>query len=122
MERKKKALPEGCVGMEDFAKLQFRVARVVSCEKVKKSEKLLKFDLDLGSEHRTVLSGIAKYYEPEELIGKNLILFSNLAPRKMMGIESQGMLLSAFCENADGGETLRVLTVDSCMPAGSEVG
>ena len=119
---KKKALPEGCVGIEDFAKLQFRVARVVSCEKVKKSEKLLKFDLDLGSEHRTVLSGIAKYYEPEELIGKNLILFSNLAPRKMMGIESQGMLLSAFCENADGGETLRVLTVDSCMPAGSEVG
>ena len=98
------------------------MARVVSCEKVKKSEKLLKFDLDLGSEHRTVLSGIAKYYEPEELIGKNLILFSNLAPRKMMGIESQGMLLSAFCENADGGETLRVLTVDSCIPAGSEVG
>ena len=97
------------------------VAKVVTCEKVQKSDKLLKFDLDIGTEHRTVLSGIAKYYQPEELIGKSLILLANLKPRKIMGVLSEGMLLSAITET-DGVETLRLLTVDSVMPAGSEVG
>ena len=98
------------------------VAKVCACEKVAKSDKLLKFDLDIGTEHRTVLSGIAKFHTPEELMGKNLILLSNLAPRKIMGIESQGMLLSSVVENEDGSETLRVLMADPIMPAGAIIG
>ena len=121
-QAKAKELPEGCIGIDDFAKCKMVVAKVMGCERVQKSEKLLKFDLDIGTERRCVLSGIAKFYAPEDLIGKNLILLSNLAPRKIMGTESQGMLLSAFVENADGSETLKVLTVDASMPAGAEVG
>ena len=98
------------------------MAKVCACERVEKSEKLLKFDLDLGTEHRTVLSGIAKFHTPEELVGKNLILLSNLAPRKIMGIESQGMLLSAVKVNEDGSESLKVLMADPSMPAGAEIG
>ena len=120
-EQPKQELPEGCIGFDDFTKCKMVVAKVVACEKVQKSDKLLKFDLDIGTEHRTVLSGIAKYYQPEELIGKNLILLANLKPRKIMGVLSEGMLLSAITET-DGVETLRLLTVDSVMPAGSEVG
>ena len=120
-EQPKQEMPEGCIGFDDFTKCKMVVARVVTCEKVQKSDKLLKFDLDIGTEHRTVLSGIAKYYQPEELIGKNLILLANLKPRKIMGVLSEGMLLSAITET-DGVETLRLLTVDSVMPAGSEVG
>ncbi len=89
---------------------------------MKKSDKLLKFELDLGSEHRTILSGIAKYYEPEQLIGKNLVIIANLPPRKMMGIESNGMILSAVEKQPDGTEHLRVLTVDGNVAPGSEVG
>ncbi len=120
-EAPKQDLPEGCITFDDFAKCKMVVARVVSCERVAKSDKLLRFDLDIGTGHRTVLSGIAKYYQPEELVGKNLILLSNLKPRKIMGVLSEGMLLSAFVETADG-ECLRVLTVDPAMPAGAEVG
>ena len=98
------------------------MARVCDCQRVEKSEKLLRFDLDIGTEHRTVLSGIARFYVPEELVGKNLVLLANLAPRKIMGTFSQGMLLSAFVENEDGSETLRVLTVDDAMPAGAQIG
>ena len=95
---------------------------MVSCEHVKKSEKLLKFDLDLGGEHRTILSGIARFYEPEQLIGKNLVIIANLPPRKMMGIESNGMILSAVEKKEDGSEYLRALTVDGDVAPGSEVG
>ena len=121
-EPKKVEIPEGCVSIDEFAKCKLRVAKVISCEKVKKSEKLLKFDLDLGGEHRTILSGIAKFYEPEQLIGKNLVIIANLPPRKMMGMESNGMILSAVEEKEDGSEYLRVLTVDGDIAAGSEVG
>jgi len=121
-KEKKVEIPEGCIAFGDFEKIQLRVAKVCACEKVEKSDKLLKFDLDLGTEHRTVLSGIAKFHNPEELVGKNLILLANLAPRKIMGIESQGMLLSAVKVNEDGSETLRLLTADSIMPAGAEIG
>ena len=76
---------------DDFEKLDLRVAKVVSCEKVPKSKKLLKFVLDIGIEERTVLSGISQYYEPEAMVGKKVIYLSNLAPKKMMGIESYGM-------------------------------
>lgn len=121
-EKKKQEIPEGCIGFEDFEKIQLRVARVIECKRVEKSEKLLQFRLSLGSEERTVLSGIAKFHTPEELIGKKLILLANLAPRKIMGIESQGMLLSAVKQNDDGTETLRLLTADPIMPDGAEIG
>ena len=121
-EKKKEEIPEGCIGFGDFEKVKMRVARVLACERVEKSDKLLKFRLSLGDEERTVLSGIAKFHNPEDLIGKNLILLANLAPRKIMGIESQGMLLSAVTKNEDGSETLRLLTADPIMPAGAEIG
>ncbi|MBO2517244.1 MAG: methionine--tRNA ligase [Clostridiales bacterium] len=122
-EKKPVEIPEGCIGFGDFEKIKMRVANVIACERVEKSEKLLKFRLDLGTEQRTVLSGIAKYYNPEELVGKSLILLANLAPRKIMGIESQGMLLSAVEEKEDGSEFLRLLTVDgSTFKAGAEIG
>jgi len=121
-EKKKQEIPEGCIGFDDFEKIQLRVARVIECKRVEKSEKLLQFRLSLGSEERTVLSGIAKFHTPEELIGKKLILLANLAPRKIMGIESQGMLLSAVKQNDDGTETLRLLTADPIMPDGAEIG
>ena len=121
-EKKKQEIPEGCIAFDDFEKVQLRVARVLACERVEKSEKLLKFRLSLGDEERTVLSGIARFHNPEDLIGKNLILLANLAPRKIMGIESQGMLLSSVAKNDDGTETLRLLTADPIMPAGAEIG
>ena len=121
-EKKKAEIPEGCIGFDDFEKIKLRVARVITCERVEKSEKLLKFRLSLGDEERTVLSGIAKFHDPEELVGKKLILLANLAPRKIMGIESQGMLLSAVKVNEDGSETLRLLTADPIMPDGAEIG
>ena len=121
-KEKKVEIPEGCIAFGDFEKIQLRVAKVCACERVEKSDKLLKFDLDIGTEHRTVLSGIAKFHTPEELLGKNLILLSNLAPRKIMGIESQGMLLSAVKVNEDGSESLKVLQADPSMPAGAEIG
>lgn len=83
---------------DDFAKLDLRIAKVLTCEKVKKSKKLLKFTLDLGIEQRTVVSGISEYYEPESLIGKQVIYLANLSPKKLMGIESEGMILSASDE------------------------
>ena len=121
-EKKKVEIPEGCIGFDDFEKIKLRVARVITCERVEKSEKLLKFRLSLGDEERTVLSGIAKFHNPEDLVGQKLILLANLAPRKIMGIESQGMLLSAVKVNEDGSETLRLLTADPIMPDGAEIG
>lgn len=121
-EEKKLELPEGCVSIDDFFKCKLRVAKVLSCEKVKKSDKLLKFELQVGSEVRTILSGIAKYYQPEDLLGKNLVIIANLPPRKMMGMESNGMILSAVEQKEDGSESLRVLTVDGDIASGAEVG
>ena len=93
------------------------VVKVLACENVKKSEKLLKFQLDDGSgTPRQILSGIAKFYKPEELIGKTLVAVTNLAPRKMMGQESRGMLLSA-----ERGEKLHLLILDDKIPAGSRL-
>ena len=122
-EPKKVEIPEGCVSIDEFFRCKLRVAKVLSCEAVKKSDKLLKFELDLGNgERRVILSGIHKFYEPEQLLGKNLVIIANLPPRKMMGIESNGMILSAVEEKEDGSEYLRVLTVDGDIAAGSEVG
>ena len=83
------------LSIEEFAKMDLRVARVLACEKVKKADKLLQLTVDLGYEQRTVVSGIAKHYQPEELVGKNVILVANLKPAKIRGIESRGMVLAA---------------------------
>ena len=107
------------VAFEDFEKLDIRVGHIKDCQKVKKSKKLLQFTIDDGSgKDRTILSGIAAYYEPEQLIGKDILFVANFAPRKMMGIESQGMILSAV--NFDG--SLSVTTTLGEVKAGSQVG
>lgn len=107
------------VDFDTFEKLDIRVGHIKDCQKVKKSKKLLQFTIDDGSGvDRTILSGIAAYYEPEQLIGKDVLFVANFAPRKMMGIESQGMILSAV--NFDG--TLNVTTVTGKVKPGSQVG
>jgi methionyl-tRNA synthetase len=106
------------VAFEDFEKIDIRVGHIKACERVKKANKLLKFTLDDGSgTDRTIVSGIAKYYEPEDLIGRDVLFIANLAPRKLMGIESQGMILSA--ENFDG--DLSVTTILRDVKPGSKV-
>jgi methionyl-tRNA synthetase len=84
---------------DDFAKLDLRVGKVVGAEKVQKADKLLKLDVDLGFERRTIVSGIALHFAPEDLVGKQVVVVANLAPRKLKGIESNGMILSAEDEN-----------------------
>ena len=112
---------EELVDFETFSKSDFRVVKVISCEAVPKSRKLLKFVLDDGVRNdRVILSGIHEYYEPEELLGKTLVAITNLPPRKMMGIDSEGMLLSAVCED-DGKEKLNLLMVDPAIPAGAKL-
>ncbi len=106
------------VTFDDFEKLDIRVGTVLSCEKVKKSNKLLKFEIADGLENRTILSGIAQYYNPEDLVGKQVCFIANFPPRKMMGLESQGMILSAV--NFDG--TLSVITPQREVKPGSQVG
>ena len=107
------------VSFDDFEKLDIRVGHIINCEKVKKSKKLLKFAIDDGSGvERTILSGIAAYYEPEQLIGKDVLFVANFAPRMMMGIESQGMILSAV--NFDG--NLTVTSLLGKVKPGSQVG
>lgn len=107
------------IPFDDFEKLDIRVGHIIKCEKVKKSKKLLQFTIDDGSGvERTILSGIAAYYEPEQLIGKDVLFVANFAPRKMMGIESQGMILSAV--NFDG--SLAVTTTLDKVKPGSQVG
>lgn len=107
------------IGIDDFAKCDIRVGEVKACEKVKKSKKLLKFTINDGAGERTIVSGIAMHYEPEELVGKSVLFVSNLKPVKLCGVESQGMILSAVQETSDG-EKLQVLTIDG-MPAGSQI-
>ena len=109
------------VDIEDFAKCDMRVCKVLRCEAVKKSKKLLRFELDDGSGvTRQILSGIREFYEPEQLIGKTVVAILNLPPRKMMGLDSCGMLLSAVRE-VDGKEELHLLMLDDSVPAGSRL-
>lgn len=109
-------LPE--ISYDDFSKLDLRLAKVVSCEEVPKSKKLLKFTLDLGTEQRTVLSGIKKWFSPDQLVGKTVVVVANLAPKMMCGIESHGMIL---CASDAGDVNLSPLTVMSEMAAGLKV-
>ena len=106
------------VSIDEFAKCDMRVCKVLTCEAVKKSDKLLKFTLDDGSgTPRQILSGIHKFYEPEQLVGKTVVAILNLPARRMMGLESNGMLLSAAREE-NGEEKLHLLMLDDCVPAG----
>ena len=106
------------VDFDTFAKADYRAVKILACEAVPKSKKLLKFTLDDGErKDRVILSGIHEYYEPEELVGKTAIAIVNLPPRKMMGIDSEGMLISAVHEE-DGHEGLNLLMVDDRIPAG----
>ena len=115
-EEAPKEEPKPIITIDNFDKLSLKVALVTAAEKVKKSDKLLQLTLKVGEETRTVLSGIASQYTPEEMVGKKVVLLYNLAPRKMRGIESQGMVLC-------GGdhENFRLLTVDGDVPDGSDV-
>ena len=109
------------VDFDTFCKSDFRVVKVKSCEAVKKSEKLLKFILNDGTGvDRQILSGIHKWYEPEDLVGKTLVAIVNLPPRKMMGHESNGMLISAI-HKEKGEEVLHLLMVDDAIPAGAKL-
>ncbi len=112
------------VDFETFSKSDFRAVKVKACEAVKKSKKLLQFTLDDGTgTDRTILSGIHAYYEPEELVGKTLLAITNLPPRKMMGIDSCGMLISAVNGLKDDpeGEELHLLMLDNHIPAGAKM-
>ncbi len=104
------------IGIEDFLKLDIRVAKVLSAEKVEGSEKLLKLRVSLGEEERTLVAGIGKHYTPEELVGKKIVMLANLKPRKLFGIESQGMILAA-----GDGENLSVLLPERDVKEGSKI-
>ena len=109
--------PEGCaqIGIDDFSAVELRTAKVIACEPVPKAKKLLKLQLDLGYEQRQVVSGIAKWYQPADLIGKKLIVVANLKPAVLCGVESNGMIL------ASGEETVRVVFLDPETPLGERV-
>jgi methionyl-tRNA synthetase len=105
------------IGFDDFKKVDLRVAEIVNAEPVPKANKLIKLQLDIGEDkHRQIVAGISKFYSPEELIGKKIIVVANLKPVKLMGIKSNGMLLAAKDE-----EKLRLLTVDGDIKPGSKV-
>jgi methionyl-tRNA synthetase len=103
-------LPE--IEYDDFAKVELTVGKVLVCEKVPKSSKLLRFELDMGDHQRQVLSGIAKWHKPEDLVGHNVVVVTNLGKRKMMGLESNGMILSSTC----GEDDVRILLADNAIP------
>lgn len=117
-EKVKVAAQKPTIGIEDFEKIDLRIGRILTAEKVEKSNKLLKFTIDMGIDTRTVLSGIAKHFTAEEMVGKRVLMVVNLAPRKMMGVESQGMLL--FAEGADG--KLYGMGPEGDVNAGAQVG
>ena len=109
--------PEGCalIGIEDFMGVELRTAKILECEKVPKAKKLLKLKIDLGYEQRQVVSGIAKWYQPEDLVGKKIIVVANLKPATLCGIESNGMIL------ASGEEDVKVVFIDSSVKNGERV-
>ena len=102
---------------DDFAKMQFQVGEIIACEEVKKSKKLLCSQVKIGSHVRQIVSGIKAYYKPEEMVGKKVMVLVNLAPRKMAGVMSEGMLLCA--EDAQG--NLALMTPEKPMPSGAEI-
>ena len=117
MEENKPTIGKPEIVYDDFAKLELKAATVIACEKIAKADKLLKLEVDLGTEKRTIVSGIAQHYSPEEMVGKQVIVVTNLAPRKMKGIESQGMILTA--EDSDG--RLQLLKPENSVSPGSNI-
>ena len=116
-KEEKAEVPEGLITIDDFAKVEMKVAEVISCEQHPDADRLLVFQLDLGTEKRQIISGIAKYYKPEDLVGKKVIVCTNLKPVMLRGLESNGMILSAV-----KGKKLSILTVDGdVIPAGGKV-
>ena len=111
----KPAEPE-LIGIEDFAKVQLRIGKIIAAERVEKSDKLVKLKVDIGTETRQVVAGIGKHYSPEQLLDRNVVIVVNLKPAKLMGIESQGMLLAA-----SAGDILSVVTPDREIGPGSKV-
>lgn len=109
------------ISIDDFAKVQLRVGKILTAEKVEKADKLLKFSVQIGDEVRTIVSGIAKYYTPEETVGKNVVVVSNLKPAKLRGIESQGMLLCACQKNEDGSENVILVSPEKSVNSGCVV-
>jgi methionyl-tRNA synthetase len=107
------------ITIDDFAKVDLRVAVVLAAERVPKTDKLLKLDLDLGFEKRTIVSGIAQFYEPEALVGRRIVIVANLKPAKLRGVESRGMLLAAG--GRGDGEELGLITLDKEIPPGTRV-
>ena len=107
------SLPQ--IGIEDFGKIELRCAKVIECDKVKKSKKLLRLTVDLGFERRQVVSGIAQFYDPEDMIGRRVVLVSNLAPAKLCGIDSEGMILAA------GDDSIDVVFLPDDVPLGSRI-
>ncbi|MDA8169722.1 MAG: methionine--tRNA ligase subunit beta, partial [Nitrospiraceae bacterium] len=116
-EEKTPEIAENVIGIEDFARVELRTAMVTLAEPVKGSNKLLRLEVDLGGETRQVIAGIGKWYKPEELAGKNIVMVANLKPAKLMGLESRGMLLAAT--DADG--NLSVLTVEKDLKPGAKI-
>ncbi|MBD3234576.1 MAG: methionine--tRNA ligase [candidate division Zixibacteria bacterium] len=116
-EEKAKSEPEGIIELDDFKKLKLKVAEIFEAVKVEGADKLLKLQIDLGSEKRQIIAGIAEYYKPEELVGKKIVVLTNLKPAKIRGVESNGMLLAASKKNQ-----LTLVTVDDDIPNGSSIG
>jgi len=110
---------DNVITIDEFAKVELRVAVVLAAERVPKTEKLLKLDLDMGSEQRTIVSGIAEFYAPEALVGKRIVVVANLKPARIRGVESRGMLLAAG--GRAPGEELGLVTLDSDIPPGTRV-
>ena len=104
------------ITIDDFKKVELKIGRVLSAESIVGSDKLLKLQVDLGSEQRQILAGIAKYYQPTDLVGKQIVIIANLEPRSMMGFESQGMVLAA-----GDGEIVSLLTPDKDVPTGANI-
>lgn len=109
------------ITIDDFAKIQLRVGKILTAEKVEKADKLLKFSVQIGGDVRTIVSGIAKHYTPEEMLGKNVVVVYNLKPAKLRGIESQGMLLCACYTDADGNEQVVLVSPEKSVPSGCVV-
>lgn len=107
------------ISIEDFMKVDLRVGKILSCERIPKSKKLLKMEVDLGFEQRQILAGMAPYYLPEEMLGRRVVVVANLKPAKLMGIESQGMLLAASPEGE--GAVPALITLPEGLPLGSKV-
>ena len=109
------------ITIDDFMKIKLRVGEIVEAEKVEKADKLLKFSVKIGEETRTIVSGIAKYYTPEEMLGKKVVVVFNLKPAKLRGIESAGMLLCACYQKEDGSEEVVLVSPEKPVPSGSVV-